>query len=96
MHTNAFSVTIGEVPPEPTIGPGMILEKGRTRLVLIGYDAQHEMYGCIRWRREMFSREWKQVNDGMTSILHTVDNIRRLLASGFRVVKPAAAEGDKP
>lgn len=92
MHTNAFSVTIGEALSEPTIGPGMILEKGRTRLYIIGHDKYTQFFEVVQWRRCWGG--WKsRYSLCSTGDWWTEADVRKKIAQGFRVVRPAAVDG---
>lgn len=94
-HVNTISVTIGEALPEPTIGPDMILEKGRTRLYIIRHDKYTQFFEVVQWRRRWGG--WKSrysirsIGDWWTEA-----DVRKKIAQGFRVVRHAAVEGDKP
>ena len=71
--------------PEPTIGPGMILERGRERVVVL-----RPCYGdwtVVKFHRSLW-RSWPVT--GQQFVAETA-HIRYLLLSGFRVVR----EGSK-
>ena len=73
--------------PEPTIGPGMILERGRERVVVMvrRYSADND------WWVRKFKRSWLGVwpQNGEQTYLDA-GHIRYLLLSGFRVVREAS------
>lgn len=91
-HVNTISVTIGEALPEPTIGPGMILEKGRTRLHVTTRNTDNLFFRVVQWRWRWGG--WKsRYGDGTIGDWWTEADVRKKIAQGFRVVRPAAVEG---
>ena len=71
--------------PEPTIGPGMILERGRERVVVLRNCTND--WTVVKFHRGL---SWSWPVTGQQFVAETA-HIRYLLLSGFRVVR----EGSK-
>lgn len=82
-----MNITTGPVEtPEPRIGPGMILERGNTR-VLLAYQKDDEAFytGYVYRKRRWFG--WPMQQDDQIEIEPT--EIPVMLLSGFRVIREA-------
>jgi len=83
--------------PEPAIGPGMILERGRDRFIVAstepvtGIEAMAKpaplLYAVI-WQRRSFFGTWG-IPQTDTRLYYRRSWIAALLLSGFRVIRPA-------
>lgn len=86
-NVRSFTVTVPiEQPPEPVIGPGMILERGRERVVVL-----RECYKD--WTVVKFHRKWARPwpVTGQQLVAETA-HIRYLMLAGFRVVREAESK----
>ena len=71
--------------PEPKIGPGMILERGRERLVLVERFTR-QRWMIIRIIRDRFGPVWREKNpfDAHEETLRV-----NIVSGAFRVIRPA-------
>jgi len=72
---------------EPQVGPGMILERGRERVIVENpYCVNQTMgFATIIYRRAPF-RKWPLV--GISEWMHPA-TIHNAILNGFRVIRPA-------
>lgn len=83
---NFFATGKGEPePPEPVIGKGMILERGRVRVVVGEFSNYNCNRRCVRFRR------WPLMQWPLTGTPFNADaeEFTMMLASGFRVIRHA-------
>lgn len=103
MNTYEITITSESIaPPEPRIGPGMILERGRERFVItetvVYFDSK------VHWRTRSMVRYRRLPMCEYPSIGKTFKyeepTIRAMLLSGFRVIRQADPlpdrSGEKP
>lgn len=81
--------------PEPVIGPGMILERGRRRLIVEGKGLFSDTF-YRKWQKKRIWGSWSDpyFGGGIDIDKH---EIHALLLSGFRVIRPSdhPSKGDK-
>lgn len=83
MRKGMLTFTI-DPPPEPRIGPGMIIERGRERIRVI-MEEQTELWKCHVWRRMFLSSEWFQ---DFGCSFYSTEHLEKMMKRG-RVIRPA-------
>lgn len=94
---SSITIRFGDDCSEPVIGPGMILERGRTRVVIlsIGQDCAAG-YCRVHLVRKNLIGWWSSVLTWAETLL-SVHEIRENVRDGnYRVIRPADTQAKEP